>query len=333
MALLPKSAPPKLEAHLETVKSRQKQLKKLQGWPSFGNFSSANDSMISQLVTSLDETTSLLDYYTVLKKCTQAIGNQLQEVYSRKAASKFFHQHLGKSAAMPCPDPQLNYFMRITFENVMKVYAERVSEELVLKKPKKFPLALLDAYLHEMRVLDQEVVEQSASDVMLKYLDQWGNNVWPAAMRSSDIVPRSWTLCVAKMKQIMALEWKPAPQVLVPGEDGQVRNVVDDSQTLESFVTHRAFFLALYLYCTIHPQFFAANFDALAAKTKESILGDFLVEWVQKRTEQLDKMKGENGSPRAVAGTSAALAGFEASTTALDEAVEKSSVSSPSSIE
>jgi len=330
MALLPKTPPPKLEAHLEAVKSRARHLKKIQDWPSYGDFGSSNDSMISHLVGALDQTNSLIEYYTTLKKCTQAIGNQLQEIYSRKATSKFFHQHLGKVASMPCPDAQLHYFMRIAFENVMRIYAERVSDELALKKQKVFSLALLDVYLHEMRVLDQTVVELPARDIMLQYLDQWGNNVWPQAMRSSDIVPRSWSQCVAKMKQILALEWKPAPEVTVTGEDGQVRQVPDDSRTLDSFVSHRAFFLSLFLYSTIHPQFFASNFEALAAKTKEAVFGDLLVEWVQKRTEQL-------GGGATIANTSGTSSFGEGGRSKRAEGKEKSeeeaTSSSPSSIE
>jgi hypothetical protein len=287
MASHPKQSSSSIETHLGKVNARAKNLKKLEGWPQHGDFLTGRESLISQLVTDLSDTDNLEEYYMVLKKYTQVIGNQLQEVYARKTASKFFHLHLGKSDAMPCPDPQLHYFMRITYENVIGVYAERVSDHLSLKKRKIFPLALLDVYLHEMRIIDQDVVDIPASSAMLQYLEQWGNNAWPQALRASDIVPRSWTHCVAKMKQILALEWKPAPELTVINEDGTSRQVEDDSKSLSSFVAHRSFFLALYLYCVIHPQFFASNFEALIGKTKESVFGELLVEWANKRVGEM----------------------------------------------
>lgn len=285
-----------LEEHLENVKSREKACNKLQGWPSYGNFLENKESMIAKLVTDLDESVSLEQFYEKLKKATQTLGNQLQEVYCRKSTSKFFAANLGKSAALPVPDAALHYFIRITFENVMRAYGERVADALGQKKAKNFPLILLDAYLHELRNLEQETVELPAKAALLQYLDQWGSNVWPPAMRASDIVPRSWTTCVAKMQQIFALEWKPAPIVTVIEENGDVRQEQDDSKSLTSFVAFRSFFLALFLYCSIHPQFFAANFEALASKTKELVFGDFLVEWVQKRADQLQKKPEQQDS-------------------------------------
>jgi hypothetical protein len=286
-----------VETHLEKVNLRAKALKKIQGWPQYGDFlSPERETMISQLISDLSDTESLEDYYNVLLKATQALGNQLQQVYDRKQTSKFFALHLGKSDAFPCPDPQLHYFMKITYENVIGVYAERVTEALRLPKKKVFPPALLNVYLHEMKMLEQEVAELPANTMLLQYLDQWGRNMWPQALRASDIIPRSWTHCVAKMRQIMALEWKEVPDVILTNEDGTSVQVVDDSKSLSSFIAHRSFFLALYLYSAIHPQFFASNFEHLISKTKESLLGQFLVEWVDTRTKRLKASESHSNS-------------------------------------
>lgn len=278
---------PTIEKHLEQVKTREKAFKKIEGWPKYGVFLEGKESMISDLITNLSDTESLEDYYELLNKATQSLGNQLQEVYGRKQSSKFFALHLGKSVDFPCSDAQLHSFTRVAYENIIGIYAERVSEALKLKQKKKFPVALLDVYLHEMKMLEQGTVELPANNILLQYLDQWGRNMWPQALRASDIIPRSWTHCVAKMKQILALEWKEAPAVSVINEDGTTQMVTDDSKSLDSFVAHRSFFLALYLYSSIHPQFFASNFEHLISKTKEAVLGEFLTEWVNSRASQL----------------------------------------------
>lgn len=284
----PQSTRLSLEDHLDNAQRREKLWKKIDGWPNYGSFLEGRESMISKLINDLDETNSLEQFYEVLRKTTSTLGNQLQEVYSRKASSKFFAQHIGKSAVFPCPDHALHYFVRITYENVMKIYGERLADTLGLKKPRHFPLALLAAYLHELSNLEQtSVAEISADSELLQYLAQWGRNEWPKSIRASDIIPRSWATCVAKMQQIFAIDWKPAPVVTVIGENGEVKEEHDDSKSLTSFVAFRSFFLSLFLYCSIHPQFFASNFAAIAAKTKEVVFGDLLVEWANLRTQQM----------------------------------------------
>lgn len=288
-------APPtrlSLEQHLEEAENREKLWKKVDGWPNYGDFLETRESMIAKLITDLDESSSLEQFYDILKKATSALGNQLQEIYCRKASLKFFTQHIGKSAIFPTPDHSLHYFIRITYENVMKIYGERVADSQGQKKAKTFPVALLYAYLHELRNLEQTVVDIPADGVLLQYLAQWGRNEWPKSIRASDIIPRSWATCVAKMQQIFALDWKPTPVVTVIGENGEVKEEQDDSKSLTSFVAFRSFFLALFLYCSIHPQFFVANFRSMASKTKEVVFGDLLVEWVQLRADQMKKTGG-----------------------------------------
>ena len=287
MAALPAPTRISLEQHLENVHHRERALKKIEGWPNYGNFLENRESMISKLISDLDESNSLEQFYEILKKATSTLGNQLQEVYCRKTSPKFFAQHIGKGAAFPCPDLALHYFIRITFENIMKIYGERVADSQGHKKAKHFPSVLLDVYLHELRNLEQNVVDISPDGVLLQYLDQWGRNDWPKSIRASDIIPRSWATCVAKMQQIFALDWKPTPSVTVIGDNGEVTQEEDDSKSLQSFVAFRSFFLALFLYCSVHPQFFAANFASMAAKTKEVVFGDLLVEWVKLRADQM----------------------------------------------
>jgi hypothetical protein len=291
MASLNFAEPTTLQNHLEEVHKRKKKLQKLSGWPEFGSFTSGKELFVSELIDNLEKTLSLEDYYTVLNKAQKALGNQLQDVCTRKASMKFYKTNLGQNVAIPSPDLQLHYFMRLAFERIMAIYAERITEALKLTKPKKFPPVLLDVYLHEIRVLEQQ--EMPSSSVMMQYLEQWGANVWPPVLRASDIVPRSWSLCVAKMKQILDLEWKPAPLVTVVEDDGETIKVADDSKSLQSFVDHRAFFLGLFLYCTVHPAFFASNFESLASKVKESVLGDLIVQWVGQRAEQFKSMESK----------------------------------------
>lgn len=288
MAATSKPGDNTLQKHLDSVVKRRDVLSKLPNLPDYGDFLTNRENFIGELLDRLDKTNSLEEYYSTLQAAERVLGNRLQEVYQRKESIAFFQQHLVQSKALPCPDAELNYFMKIVFDKLLEIFADRLADEQHQSKPKRFSTRLLNVYLHEMVMLELQAGSASKK-LMLEYLDQWANNKWPAAMQASDIVPTSWPSCVAKMKQVMEFEWKPAPMITVVDEQGTSHSMKDHTKTLENYVAHRAFLLALYLYCTIHPQFFESNMTNFTAKIKESVIGDLLQEWVGLRSDEMKK--------------------------------------------
>lgn len=194
-------------------------------------FTEKNSSILIETLGAIENRDDEDYFYAQLNKCSKFLGNQLQKEWNTKKLREKFVLSF-KTRSHLFPDEDLQFIIKTVFQMITsRLY--QIRKETV---PKASSM-LLKLFLNEM-------LTYTKKEEMLDLFDQWGGNNWGPKHLKDDIVPKSWSQCIDKMKKYTESLWNKELEGSNP------------LSTFRAYIAFRSFLLALFLYFAWNTSYF-----------------------------------------------------------------------------